>query len=141
VLVNKCPDLDYHLSPRTVVCDFEVAVHNAVRNKLGHDISIQGCFFHLRQSTYRKIQELGLSGVYKEDVQFSMFCNQIDSLAFLPCEDVLQGMECLKQIAPPEAEELVHYFDSTYVSGSYRRVGGEETLRVRRIPPRFPPQN
>ncbi|KAG7164208.1 hypothetical protein Hamer_G014346 [Homarus americanus] len=49
----------------------------------------------------------------------------IDALAFLPLEDVIEGMRYLKTVIPqdpPEAEELLMYFDRTYVSGSFRLI-------------------
>ena len=46
----------------------------------------------------------------------------------------------------PGAEGLVDYFDQTYVSGTFRRGGvprdvvdGAAIVRMRRIPPRYPP--
>jgi len=50
----------------------------------------------------------------------------------------LEGMACLKEIMPPDAEDLLTYFDSCYVNGSYRRVGSASTLHFRKIPPIFP---
>ncbi|MPC69143.1 hypothetical protein E2C01_063358 [Portunus trituberculatus] len=54
------------------------------------------------------------------DLEFRRFCSMLDGLAFLPTEEVNEGMEHLKTVTPAEAAELVDYFDTTYVSGSYR---------------------
>jgi len=35
-----------------------------------------------------------------------------DGLAFLPQDKVLDGMTRLKEIMPPDAEDLLTYFDS-----------------------------
>ena len=56
---NKLTDLHLNASVEKIICDFEIAVIQSVQNVLG-DVQIQGCFYHLRQSTYRKIQNLGL---------------------------------------------------------------------------------
>lgn len=140
-LVTACSDRDLFPDPTTVVCDFELAVINAVKEVLGNHISIQGCFYHLTQSTWRKIQELGLSTMYKENASFRLFYAKIDALAFLPdAAHVKLGMFHLKSIAPPQGMELLQYFDSTYVSGTYRNLGGRVNgIRLRSIPPRFPP--
>lgn len=44
-------------------------------------------------------------------------------LEFLPLERVHGGIEFLKQKNIPEANELLNYFDITYVIGSYKRIG------------------
>ena len=46
----------------------------------------------------------------------------------------------LKSIAPPQGMELLQYFVSTNVSGTYSNLGGRVNgIRLRSIPPRFPP--
>ena len=56
--------------------DFEVAAIAAVRNVFGTGIQIRGCFYHLCQCVYRKIQDLGLTTLYKEDENFSNFAHE-----------------------------------------------------------------
>ncbi|KAK2159755.1 hypothetical protein LSH36_147g09031 [Paralvinella palmiformis] len=66
----------------------------------------------------------------------------IDALAFLPFEDIPAGMTYLRDNTPDGADELLSYFDRTYVTGSYRRVQpghGQIGIRVKRIPPLYPP--
>ena len=112
VIVDKC-----NADPSTIVVDFEKAVHQAIINMFGNEVNIHGCFYHLTQSTWRKIQNLGLSDSYKNDDNIRLFCGQLDALAFLPIDKVKEGMEYLKKNCPPGAEDLVEYFDNTYVSG------------------------
>lgn len=50
--------------------DFEIAVIKAAKNILGEHI--RGCFYHLTQSTHRKIQELGLENRYRNDNEFNL---------------------------------------------------------------------
>lgn len=59
--------------------DFELAVMNAAKLILGSHITIRGCFYHLCQSTYRKLHEL---------------------------DDVENGMEWLKKIYQLEQKIL-----------------------------------
>ncbi|KAF0765049.1 Uncharacterized protein FWK35_00005596 [Aphis craccivora] len=47
-----------------------------------------GCFYHLTQSTYRKVQELGLQTQYRENQNLIEFCGKMDGLALLPIGDV-----------------------------------------------------
>lgn len=43
---------------------------------------------------------MGLTKYYKSDEQFSVFCRQLNALAFLPLCDVAEGMVYLKSIMP-----------------------------------------
>ena len=74
------------------------------------------------------------------------FCGQLDALAFLPIEDIPEGITYIRTITPIDAEGLVDYFDQTYVTGTFRRAGiprngpdGGALLHMRRVPPRYPP--
>jgi len=49
---------------------------------------------HLTQSTWRKLQELGLAVAYKTDDAFRHFCGMLNGLAFLP----VQKLESLPYI-------------------------------------------
>lgn len=53
--------------PEIVHVDFEIGAMDAVKEVFGNHVKIRGCFYHLCQSTYRKIQELGLVTTYKND--------------------------------------------------------------------------
>ena len=64
----------------------------------------------------------------------------LDGFAFLPMEHVAKGMAHLHRIVPPGAEGVIEYFDSTYVTGTYRNIrvpNGNELYR--RVPPMFLP--
>ena len=81
----------------------------------------------------------------KESEDFRQFCGQIDSLAFIPVEDVPAGMQLLKDRCTEDAAPLLEYFDQTYVSGTYvqRRRNQQPQIpavNLRRIPARFPPE-
>jgi len=95
VILEECKKRDLYPDPLNFNLDFELAVINAAKIIFGNDINIRGCFYHLCQSTYRKVQALGLSNRYQEDEGFRLFCAMIDSLAFLPLNKVKEGMECL----------------------------------------------
>lgn len=59
----------------------------------------------------------------------------VDSLAFLLLERVHEGMDFLRQTSISEANELLSYFDTTYVNGSYKRVGAGMNIKLRKISP------
>ena len=81
--------------------------------------------------------------MYRDDEDFKVFCGKLDGLAFLPTDEVQEGMQYLRANAPEGTADLLDYFDSTYVSGTFRRAnpnGADKPgIRVRRIPPRFAP--
>ena len=140
-LVTACSDRDLFPDPTTVVCDFELAVINVVKEVLGDHISIQGFFYHLSSLHGRKSKNWTSVLCVKKNASFRLFCMKIDALAFLPdAALVKRGMFHLKSIAPPQGMELLQYFDSTYVSGTYRNLGGRVNgIKLQSILPRFPP--
>lgn len=138
-LFEECEKLGVTADPEKIVTDFEKAPMTAVKRIFGEHVRTQGCFFHLCQSTWRKIQELGLVTRYKTDSDFRDFAGMVDALAFLPMERVEDGMEYLRSMQPRDSGDLLEYFDATYVSGQYRSIMRPNgTVRFRRIPPAFP---
>ncbi|XP_008181876.1 uncharacterized protein LOC103309079 [Acyrthosiphon pisum] len=62
-LINECSKIDLNFNPEVIHVDFESSIHKAA-NIVWPLIKIQGCHFHLGQSWWRKIQELGLTSEY-----------------------------------------------------------------------------
>ena len=54
-IMDKCRLLHMEPDPSTIVIDFEQAMMCAISAVLGDHITVQGCFYHLTQSTWRKI--------------------------------------------------------------------------------------
>ena len=103
------------------------------------EADVQGCFYHLGQSTWWKIQEMGLAVHYRESEVIRALCGSLDGLALLPLDKVEEGMQHLRDICPCEASEFLDYFDTTYVTGKYKPSTQDDlTVRLRRVPPRFP---
>jgi len=126
--------------PRFLHVDFEKAVITAASNIFGSELEIRGCFYNRCQSTFSKIQDLGLQTAYMNDDKFSHFCSMIDSLAFFLLERVHEGMDFLKQTSIFEANELLSYFDTTYVNGSYKKFGAGMNIKLRKMNPLFVPK-
>ena len=141
-IIGSCAQYNLDLNIRYIVTDFEDAVLRASSSSFGPNVINRGCFYHLTQSTYRKVQSLGLTQHYLEDEDFRHFCGMMDGLAFLPFDEVHDGMAYLRTVVPDEGADLLDYFDKTYVSGSYRMLpGGDgQPMRLRRTPPLFPPE-
>jgi len=56
--------------PTVVVTDFESAAMQAIKQVFGRDDDTHGCFFHLTQATWRRLQSEGLASAYKTDEDF-----------------------------------------------------------------------
>ncbi|KAF0766389.1 DDE Tnp4 domain-containing protein [Aphis craccivora] len=54
-------------NPQIINLDFEKATLHVIQCVFGEHVHIQGCFYHLSQNTYRKIQEVGFQAKYKTD--------------------------------------------------------------------------
>lgn len=57
--------------------------------------------------------------MYRKNIKMSKFCGKIGGLAFLPINDVKEGMVYLHTIILHDAEPLLDYFDPTYVNGTF----------------------
>ena len=79
---DKCHSLGFNVDPVTVTVDFEQSVINALTLTFGAHLSIHGCFYHLTQSTLRKIESLGLVHRYPQEEDVKLFCGMLDGLAF-----------------------------------------------------------
>jgi hypothetical protein len=51
---------EMQLDASFVHCDFEKAMINAIKEQLGKESEIAGCFFHFKQALLRKMKELGI---------------------------------------------------------------------------------
>ena len=66
----------------------------------------------------------------------------MDGLAFLSVLDLTNGIHLLRTLCPddpPEAAELLDYFDSIYISGRFRQQNPAVRLVLTRSPSMFSP--
>ncbi|KAK9738629.1 hypothetical protein QE152_g9700 [Popillia japonica] len=101
----------------------------ALRNEFP-DARLKGCFFHFIQCILRAINSKGLKQRYETDVEFGLKLRMLPAAAFVPTESVVEVFEtlCENQIFPPEAQEVVDYFEDTWIGRPHRR---------QRRPPQF----
>lgn len=107
-----------YLSVSTVFADFEVAIHNAVRS-VCPDVKIHGCRFHLTQSWWRKIQEVGLVAEFKNsDGEIGSVLRLFFGLPLLPPEEVqecfLEDLMALKPV-DRKLDKFCDYVLDTYI--------------------------
>ena len=72
--------------PTKLLLDFEKGAHTAF-NSIFPEVTTTGCFFHLRQSVHRKVQELGLKQRHDQDMEFAHLVKCITALSFVPPDD------------------------------------------------------
>ena len=70
-----------------------------------------GCFFHLAQCVWRKVQAEGLQVRYQADHEFARWILMIPALAFVPPNNVVAAFEDLVEHAdfPSEVEPIANY--------------------------------
>ena len=93
----KCSELSFQTDPTTVTTDYELGALNTISTTFRPQVDIHGCFYHLTQNTWRKVQSLGLVECYHEEDDVKLFCVMLDGLVFLPVDDVLDGLADLKE--------------------------------------------
>jgi len=130
VVHGRCLPMVYCLLPRKTAIiyekmlrDFELALIKAVRN-VWPNVTIYLCFFHFKQSMWRKIQELGLAGSYKSDESVRKLLKLPQILAFVPVADVQDlfhdiKRQLLESTSTYKAQiiEFYEYFERYYVGG------------------------
>ncbi|XP_042143566.1 uncharacterized protein LOC121833919 [Ixodes scapularis] len=121
-ILDTCEANGYAPYPEIIISDYEMAAIRASKAVFGEDVTTKGCFFHLCQSTHRKVRELGLISRYKTDDRFKKMCGMLDGLAFLPPDLVPVGLDYIRGQAPTDLDDLIDYFDATYVNGTFRAV-------------------
>lgn len=125
-MLNKIKELKQNLSPHSILIDFEQAAIKAINHSFP-DIDVVGCNFHLAQSLWRRIQQLGMTEEYRSREEIRLCSKMLLGLTFVPEKDVQFSLEIIKEDFPPEMAKLVDYWETTYVG---RRILG--------IQPRFP---
>ena len=121
-------EIDNHLNghiPTDILFDFEQAAMNSARNVFV-GVNVKGCFFHLSQNIWKKIQQNGLAVLYENDDEFSILMRMIAALAFVPEVDVPQAFYDVENEIRNNynnnngIDVVIDYFEDTYV-GRQRR--------------------
>ncbi|CAN7996554.1 unnamed protein product [Ixodes hexagonus] len=133
-VLNKLRELQPGLSPESILSDFEqAAIHDF--KLVFPTATAAACFFHLKQSIQRNIQDCGLTQNYREESRFREAVQLLPALAFLKPTDVAQGFEDIQDHVINQEEgtsSVFEYFERTYIGVPLGRN------RTRREPP-FPP--
>ena len=112
------------VNPKTITCDFELALINAIQGIFPY-AKINGCLFHWKQAIRRKLISLKLSNE-KEIVDIMMHQNSIDILTIVPVNEIKRkGIPFVKDNLKDAMNEdkdfqkmqsFWHYFDKFWMT-------------------------
>jgi hypothetical protein len=71
------------MQPQNIIVDYEIAPINIISTTF-FETRVNGCFFHLTQTFWRRIQKDGYSKIYKENCKFNLDIKMIIALCFVP---------------------------------------------------------
>jgi hypothetical protein len=116
----------HQLQPRRVICDFELALKNAIETELPRS-RISGCYFHFCQSLWRKVQELGLSRAYTRRRRVKKCIRKCMALGHLPLPLVRNNFRLLTTAREtrrlvrryPALQEFFQYVERNYINGQF----------------------
>ncbi|MPC25779.1 hypothetical protein E2C01_018901 [Portunus trituberculatus] len=72
------------INPTLHPTDFLIDYEQAARRANEETFPVKGCFYHLSQNVYRRVETDGLQQLYQTDQDFSLKIRMIPALAFCP---------------------------------------------------------
>ena len=127
LLFNHVRILVNDIDPASMNMDYERAAINSA-NTVFAGSEVSGCFFHLSQNIYKRVQNNGLVNMYRDDENFRTNVKMIGAIAFVPLADVVDTFELLADHVGQEEQVILDYFETNYIG---------EMRRGRRRPPLF----
>lgn len=124
-LKNRRPGLD----PETIMTDFESAAVNAFHQQFPN-LTSRGCFFHLGQCMWRRVQASEMVERYTNDEEFALNVRMIPALAYVPVPDVIRAFETLSDSLPLELQPLLDYFEDTWIGRERRGRRGNPLFPI-----------
>lgn len=97
-----------------VHCDFEKAMMNAIKEQLGGESQIAGCFFHFKQALLRKMKELGIDSKERKKA-----LEVINILTVIPHDEILsKGIAYCQHVIDSNDQKwksFWFYFQNTWI--------------------------
>lgn len=125
LIISYCHERDIIINAKNVIMDFELAAMQSVKQNFDN-VQINGCFFHLAQIIYRKIQKTGKATMYGTNVNFAIEMKCLLALAFLNNSKITQYFEKFLETVSPDSLEIVTMFGHNFVIDDAKK-------------PKFPP--
>ena len=79
------------------------------------EIKLSGCFFHLCQNIWKKVNSYGIKQLYISDSEIAMQAKMVASLAFVPIAMLERYADDLEKHLRPEVMELFKWFRRYYI--------------------------
>ena len=84
-------------------------------------MDFSGCLFHFSQCLWRQIRSLRLRKKYLEDKPFHLNVKKLIALSFIPVSDVIKGIDVIANEFGDDAEDLLGYFEKTWIGESKKK--------------------
>ncbi|XP_050063222.1 uncharacterized protein LOC126552545 [Aphis gossypii] len=83
-------------------------------------IKLRGCHFHFTQCLWRKIQDVGLASVYKQNEDIRMHVRKCGSMAYLPLDKIDDAWLIIQSTAPDDVKltEFNDYFVENWLDSA-----------------------
>ncbi|KAG0432438.1 hypothetical protein DMUE_5500 [Dictyocoela muelleri] len=98
--------------------DFEILLTNSAEISFKSKLSF--CFFHFGQSIWQKIQQIGLSSYYLQNIAFKLDVRKIILLAFSPSTNISLAYAKIKEAMNisheyPRLNDFFDYIEKMYI--------------------------
>jgi hypothetical protein len=111
---ERCIEFGLCFDPRNILTDFELSAISAVSSTLPNS-KLMCCRFHLGQSWWRKMQNIGLAVEYKQrGTQTSKWLTRFFGLSLLPPHEVSDAFACDIMDDAPSSAQCVQFADYIY---------------------------
>ena len=113
------------LRPSHMVLDFEQGLMTAVETEMP-TCRLAGCYFHFVQSLWRRIQEVGLTTLYRHHERLRQFIRRVMAIGFLPVLLVRQNFVMLRRCRRtrrlirrfPALDDWLQYVETAYINSN-----------------------
>jgi len=119
-VVTEAQKLGFLFQPKSIVCDFEVGLQNAIK-LVWPSADLVVCRFHVTQAWWRKMQELGLQTAYYEQGEVGRWLQWIFGLPLLSPEDSVECFTDEFMSCIPDDDRIVKFVD--YMYDTYMKDG------------------
>lgn len=117
LIITYCNEHEITITVTNVIMDFELIAMKCVKQNFDN-VTVNGCFFHLAQSLYRRIQRAGKAVIYGTNNNFAIEMKCLLALAFLDEKEIPHYFMKLQESVSSESIDLVQMFGKDYVLGN-----------------------
>lgn len=119
----------FHLQPKSLTTDFELASRNAFK-KVFPDILLKGCHFHFTQSLIKKVKYLELGEYYNSNKDLNLIIKYYMNLCFIEISEMEEYLGIIEieiekirdGTIKERMNEFKDYFRTTWMSEHYTPI-------------------